>query len=133
MEIKDNYIRHIYSIERIIDGDTIVAIAELGYDSLERVTFRFKGINTAEKNSKEGTKRYVLAHKAISYVTEIMNNHKLRVHSEEFEKGGFGRYLGTMFYEKDGKWINLNQELLEIGLAQVYYKGASKDSGKFKK
>jgi endonuclease YncB( thermonuclease family) len=132
MIIQDNYIRHIYAIEEIKDGDTLVAVAELGYDVLGRITFRFKGINTAEKNSNKNSKRYQLAMDAKNYVNKVMENHRVRVHSEKFEKGGFGRYLGTMYYEKDGKWIDLNQEMVDKGLAQIYYKGASKDYGEFK-
>jgi endonuclease YncB( thermonuclease family) len=131
MNIEDNYIRHLYCIERIIDGDTIVAIAELGYDSLNRIIFRFKDINTAEKNSEEGTKRFQLARDAKAYVENVMENHKVRVYSEKFKKGGFGRYLGIMYYEKDGQWIDLNKEMLDKGLAQAYYKGASKDYGEW--
>lgn len=131
MEIQDNYVRHIYTIEKITDGDTITAIAELGYNILGRITFRFSGINTAEMKSKIDTERYELAIKAKEYVENILKNHKVRVHSEKFTDGGFGRFLGVMYYEKDGQWINLNKELLDIGLAQEYYKGASKDFGEF--
>ena len=131
--IQDNYVRHIYVIEDIHDGDTITAIAELGYNVLGRITFRFKGINTAETKSKiKNPVRYALGMKAKAYVQDILDNHKTRVYSEKFEDGSFGRYLGTMYYEKDGNWIDLNQELVDLGLAQKYYIGASKDFGDFK-
>lgn len=132
MIIQDNYIRHIYKIEDIHDGDTLRAIIETGYNSLDRVTFRLKGINTAEINSKQPF-RLALAKKAKGYLQDKVENHKVRVLSEKFEKGGFGRYLGTLFYENEqGEWINLNDELLDTGLAQSYYKGASKDEGEWK-
>jgi endonuclease YncB( thermonuclease family) len=120
-----------YKIENIHDGDTITAIVELGFNQLGRIVFRFKGINTAEMSSKKGTERYKLAVEARDYVQDKINNHPVRVYSEKFEDGGFGRYLGTIYYLEDGKWINLNQELLDKRLAQVYYLGASKDYGAF--
>jgi endonuclease YncB( thermonuclease family) len=129
--IQDNYIRDIYKIEEVKDGDTVVAIVELGYNQLGRVTFRFKGINTAEKNSNKNSKRYKLAMEAKDFVNDKLKNHKVRVLSEKFETGGFGRYLGSMYYEENGKWYDLNKELLDRGLAQIYYKGASKDYGEF--
>lgn len=132
MLIQDNYVRHIYAIQEITDGDTIKAIVEMGYNHVDRIEFRFTGINTAEKKSQKGTLRYKLAMDAIAYVTDKLMNHKVRVHSEKFEDGGFGRFLGIMYYEKNGKWINLNDELLDKGLAQKYYLGASKDFGEFK-
>jgi micrococcal nuclease len=128
MLIQDNYIRNVHSIESVYDGDTITAIVDVGYDAKVEVKFRFLGINTAEmKGSKKGTERYVLARKAKAYVEEKLKSHKVRVHSEKFEEDSFGRYLGTMYYEEKGEWINLNEELIKIGLAEVYYKGASKN------
>lgn len=132
MEIQDNYIRHIYSLETITDGDTITALVELGYRHIGRITFRFKGINTAEMKSAKGSARYKLALEAKNYVEQILKLHKVRVYSEKFEDGGFGRFLGTMYYFKNDKWIDLNQELLDLGLAQKYYLGASKDFGEWK-
>jgi micrococcal nuclease len=132
MMIQDNYIRDVHSIERVVDGDTVDAIVELGYGQLGRVTFRFKGINTAEKNSSKNSRRYKLAMEAKDYVNNVLTKHRVRVLSEKFETGGFGRYLGSMYYEKDGNWVDLNQELLDKGLAEVYYKGASKNYGEFK-
>lgn len=133
MIIEDNYIRHIHSIERVIDGDTIIALVELGYNIIGKVTFRFADINTAELRSEKGSVRYKLAHKAKDYVDDKLNNSEVRVHSEKFRDGGFGRYLGVMYYlNDDNEWINLNQELLNIGLAQEYYEGASKDFDEWK-
>jgi endonuclease YncB( thermonuclease family) len=134
MEIQDNYIRHIYAIEDIHDGDTITAIAELGYDRLDRIVFRFKAINTAEvgKEKKQSEARVKLANDAKAYVENKILNHKVRVYSEKFKKAGFGRYEGIIFYLDNGEWINLNDELFAIGLAQKYYPGASKDFGEFK-
>jgi endonuclease YncB( thermonuclease family) len=132
MEIKDNYVRSIYLIEDIHDGDTLSAIVDTGYNQLARVTFRFKGINTAEVGKKQSEQRTVLAKEALAYVTDKVKNHEVRVLSEKFESGGFGRYLGVIYYNDNGNWINLNQELLDKKLAQTYYLGASKDFGEFK-
>lgn len=133
MEIQDNYIRNIYQIIDIHDGDTFTALVDVGYDNFRKVKFRFKGINTAELNSKSKGLRLELAKKAKEYVTNILKNKKIRVHSERFEDGGFGRYLATIYYQNDeGEWVNLNQELIDKGLAQHYYLGASKDYGVWK-
>lgn len=132
MEIQDNYVRDIYEIVSVHDGDTLKAIVELGYDTLRRVIFRFNAINTAEMKDDQSEIRVKLAEEAKAYVNDKVNNHEVKVYSEKFKSGGFGRYLGTMYYKKDGDWINLNQELLDLGLAQKYYLGASKDFGEFK-
>lgn len=133
MEIRDNYIRDVYQIIDIHDGDTFTALVDVGYDDFRKIKFRLKGINTAEMSDKSKGLRLELAKKAKEYVTNILQNKKIRVHSERFEDGGFGRYLATIYYQNEkGEWINLNQELLDKGLAQHYYAGASKDFGEWK-
>ena len=37
--------------------------------------------------------------------------------------GGFDRFLAEVYYETDDGWINLNDELLEEGLAVIYGSG----------
>jgi endonuclease YncB( thermonuclease family) len=133
MIIQDNYTRHIYSIESIHDGDTVKAIVESGFNGLDRVTFRLDGINTAEVGKKNQSElRMRLSEEAKAYVIDKVENHKVRVVSEKFKSGGYGRYLGVIYYEQDGDWHNLNQELLDLKLAQTYYPGASKETGDFK-
>lgn len=132
MEIQDNFVRHICKVEKVIDGDTMTAIVEMGYNHVDRITFRLTGINTAEMKSKKGTPRLKLAQEAKTYVEMIVDKYKTRVHSEKFKDGAFGRYQGVMYYYRDEMWVNLNEELLKLGLAQVYFEGASKDFGEFK-
>ena len=133
MEIKDSYIRNIIQIIDIYDGDTFTALVDVGFDTSRTVKFRFKGINTAELKGSTGL-RLQLAYEAKAYVEKTLKGRKIRVHSERFEKGGYGRYLATIYYQNDkGEWINLNQELLDKGLAQHYYKGESKDFGEWHK
>jgi endonuclease YncB( thermonuclease family) len=67
-----------------------------------------------------------MAKKATKYVTEKILNKDVYVESYKFANGDFGRYLGIIYYQQGDGWINLNQELLDIGLAKVYFKGASK-------
>lgn len=132
MEIQDNYIRNVYQIINIQDGDTFTALIDVGYDNFRKIKFRFKGINTAEIKGSKGL-RMELAKKAKIYVEQVLKDKKICIHSERFEDGGFGRYLGTIYYQNEkGEWINLNQELLDKGLAQHYYLGASKDFGAWK-
>lgn len=126
MDIQDNYIRHVYELVDIHDGDTISVIVESGFDGLDRLKLRLKGINTAELSS-ETQVRIELANKAKEFVKDRIEGKKIRIHSEKFKSGGFGRYLATIFYFEDNQWKNLNEELLASHLAQVYYLGASKD------
>lgn len=127
----DSFRRDIYEIINIHDGDTLTALVENGFDDIRRITFRLDGINTAELASTTA-ERKVLASKATQYVTSTLKGKQTAVESIKFKDGSFSRYLGVIYYLEDGEWKNLNQELLELHLAQVYFKGASKDEGAFK-
>jgi endonuclease YncB( thermonuclease family) len=124
----DGFRRDLYQILDVHDGDTVTALVENGFDSLRRITFRLKDINTAEMKSKT-EERKILAEKAKEFVISTLEGKQVGVESYKFKDGGFSRYLGVIYYLEDGEWINLNEQLLQLGLAQGYYKGASKDQG----
>jgi endonuclease YncB( thermonuclease family) len=127
----DTFRRDIHSIIDIHDGDTLTVLVENGFDDLRRITFRLDGINTAEIGSKTA-ERKALASKAKEHVKTTLEGKQMAVESIKFKDGSFSRYLGTIFYLDNGVWKNLNKELLDLHLAQVYYTGASKDEGEFK-
>lgn len=39
-----------------------------------------------------------------------------------YKADAFGRYLGEVYYEKDGQQVCLNDELLNLGLARAFVK-----------
>lgn len=127
----DSFKRDIYEIIDIHDGDTLTALVDNGFDDIRRITFRLDGINTAELASTT-EERKALASQAKEFVTSKLQGKQLGVESVKFKDGGFSRYLGVVYYLENGEWKNLNQELLQNHLAQVYYKGASKNEGVFK-
>ena len=127
----DTFRRDILQIINIHDGDTLTALVENGFDDIRRITFRLDGINTAEITSKT-EERKALANNAKAYVQAKLEGKQVGVESIKFKDGSFSRYLGVIYYLENGEWKNLNQELLQIHLAQVYHEGASKDEGEFK-
>jgi endonuclease YncB( thermonuclease family) len=126
----DSFKRDILEIIDIHDGDTMTALVENGYNSIGRITFRLDGINTAELTSKT-EERKILANQALAYVKDKLAGKQIGVESIKFKDGGFSRYLGIVYYLDNGEWKNLNQELLDVHLAQVFHKGASKEEGDF--
>jgi micrococcal nuclease len=131
MLIQDNYVRHAKAVS-VYDGDTLTAEVDMWKGVTFEIKIRLKGINTAEVKGSTG-ERLVLARNAKEFVqSKLLNKKEIRIHSEKFEIDGFSRLLATVYYQEKGDWINLNEELLKQGLAQVYYKGASKDYGEWK-
>ena len=124
LQINDNYIRKAKVI-KVTDGDTADLQISIGFNVYTVVTIRLKGINCSDKTLKAELSKE-MAKKATKYVTEKILNKDVYVESYKFADGDFGRYLGIIYYQQGDNWINLNQELLDIGLAKPYFKGASK-------
>ena len=105
------------TIDRVIDGDTIVIINPKPPADLLQKNHRIAGIDTPEKASK-CKKASDLAYKAKAFVTDFV---KGGVEIVYIELDKYGRYLVNV--DKNG--INLADELVKNGLA-VYYDGGTK-------
>ena len=91
----------INKVTKIIDGDTIDVILDLGFDILHKSRVRLFGIDTPESR----THKIKLAKKL------TIKTHK------GSETGKFGRILGEVF--ADG--VNLNLKMCNEGYAVQYY------------
>ena len=105
------------TIDRVIDGDTIVILNPKPPADLLQKNHRIAGIDTPEKASK-CKKASDLAYKAKAFVTDFV---KGGVEIVYIELDKYGRYLVNV--DKNG--INLADELVKNGLA-VYYDGGTK-------
>ena len=116
------YEYRIKEITKIVDGDTIDAIIDLGFDILHSARIRLYGIDTPESRTRDKVeKKYGLMAK--KYLTECLktdNPITLQTHKEE--KGKFGRILGEIIIDD----ININNMMVENYHA-VPYHGQSKE------
>ena len=108
----------IHKVLKIIDGDTIDVILDLGFDILHKSRVRLFGIDTPESGTrdKEEKQRGLISKK---YLTEaIKKGNKLTIKTHKgSETGKFGRILGEVFV--DGK--NINLQMTKDGYAVAYY------------
>ena len=108
-------------VASVIDGDTIWAIIDCGFDTFVREKLRFHRIDAPEFGTPQGEK----ARRYVKRVLKASPHIVVCTHSY----GKYARYLaeifylsGTNSYERicsDG--LYLNQELLDKGLAQPVY------------
>ena len=116
---RDPYIYRIKSVLKVVDGDTIDASIDLGFDiSLEK-RIRFAGIDTPESRttnvkekamgleSKEWLKKTLEGAKDILIKTEL---------PDSTEK--YGRIIGHLFI--NGQETSLNNQMIEEGYALAY-------------
>tara|TARA_Y100000004_G_C8862602_1_gene389732 strand:- start:533 stop:937 length:405 start_codon:yes stop_codon:yes gene_type:complete len=111
----------IKEVTKIIDGDTIDVIIDLGFDILHSARIRLYGIDTPESRTRDKEeKKYGLMAK--KYLTKCLKTDKdiiLQTHKEE--KGKFGRILGEIIIDD----TNINNMMVENYHA-VPYHGQSK-------
>jgi len=104
--------------ERVVDGDTIDAIIDLGFNTWKKIRIRLVGINAAESRTRDlEEKARGLAAK--QYVKDILakHNNKFVLHSQGV--GKYGRCLGDIFLED----VKLNDLLITEGHAVAYFGG----------
>ena len=117
--------KYIYrgKLERVVDGDTIDALIDVGFDIWIKKRIRYSGIDTWESRTRD------LAEKAKGLEAKARNKELLEKVSSKsgyfrlksHGVGKYGRVLGEIFIEdKDGKLYNINETLISEGHAYIY-------------
>ena len=108
---------------RVVDGDTIDAYIDLGFDVSIKKRIRFVGINTPESRTRDlEEKARGLAAK--DRVIEILNENNNVFILKSHGVGKYGRCLGELFVETLGD-ISLQKTLINEGHA-IEYKGGKR-------
>ena len=110
------------TVDRVVDGDTIDVILDLGFDILYRSRVRLYGIDTPESRTRDKDEK-VRGKLASAFLQEAIDNGSRVVIETKLKdsKGKFGRVLGNVIV--DG--ININQQMVDNYLAVAYF-GQSK-------
>lgn len=108
-------------ITKVVDGDTVDAIIDLGFDILYKSRIRLFGIDTPESRTKnlDEKARGLLSKNFIK--DHLSKNAVVTIKTYKDSKGKFGRILGELHI--DG--VNINQLMIQKRLAVEYY-GQSK-------
>jgi len=123
--------KYIYraKLERVVDGDTVDALIDLGFDTWVKKRIRYKGIDTWESRTKDlDEKKLGLAAKErnkelLESVSSKPGYFRLRSHGV----GKYGRVLGELFIKDiEGIEYNINQTLIDEGHAYEYEGGKKK-------
>lgn len=106
-------------IDRIVDGDTIDLIVDLGFDVSYKTRVRLAGVDTYEVRTKNlEEKELGIAAKA--FVEDWLNAHdKVYVRTLKDSSGKFGRILGYIYADEEMVHC-LNDALLSSGHGEVY-------------
>ena len=125
MADKDPYIYRIKSVGRVVDGDTIDADIDLGFDISLTKRIRLAGIDTPESRTKD------LAEKELGIDAKNWLKHRLEDAEDiiirtqlpdSTEK--YGRIIGNLYI--NGEDTSLNNQMITEGYA-LPYDGGTKD------
>ena len=103
-------------LDRVVDGDTVDALVDLGFNTWKKVRIRMVGMNAPESRTRD------LEEKARGIAAKIRLEELLeegRFILESQGVGKYGRCLGILFVND----INVNKTLIQEGHATEYYGG----------
>lgn len=105
-------------IEKVIDGDTVDVVIDLGFKITTFQRIRLANIDTPETyNVKKDSQEYQNGIISKQYVEQRLaaNNNEIKLETEKVPEK-YGRYIGTIWLADST--ISLNDELVEKGLAK---------------
>ena len=106
---------------KIVDGDTVDVLIDLGFNTTKKERVRLLGIDTPESATKDLAEKK-LGLEAKEYITQwFVKNTPFRLQTTKDDK--YGRILGV-FTGLDGK--TLNTRLVDEGYAWAYDGGTKK-------
>ena len=123
--------KYIYraKLDRVVDGDTIDALIDVGFDIWIKKRIRYSGIDTWESRTRD------LEEKAKGLEAKARNKELLMEVSSKpgyfrlksFGVGKYGRVLGEIYIQDSNKnTICINNQLINEGHAYIYEGGKKK-------
>ena len=123
--------KYIYraKLDRVVDGDTVDALIDVGFDIWFKKRIRFVGIDTWESRTRDlEEKKLGLAAKARNIeLLEVVSNKPGYFRLKSYGVGKYGRVLGEIFImDKNENTICINNQLITEGHAYEYEGGKKK-------
>ena len=108
-------------VKRVVDGDTVDVIIDLGFDIHFATRVRLYGMDTPESRTRNKDEK-VRGYMSKDFLEEWMEKDDVISRTRRDKKGKFGRVLGEMIVRGE----NVNKLMIKECLAVEYY-GQSKD------
>tara|TARA_R100001082_G_scaffold99882_1_gene68770 strand:+ start:138 stop:653 length:516 start_codon:yes stop_codon:yes gene_type:complete len=123
LEIMEKYIYRA-KLDRVVDGDTVDAMIDLGFNTWVKRRIRFHGLDTWEcrtrnlEEKKKGLAAKARTKELLTQVTSKPGYFRVKSHGV----GKYGRVLGELFIkDTEDNQININETLMEEGHAHSYH------------
>ena len=120
---------------KVIDGDTIDLMIDLGFNIHHKIRVRLYGVNTPESRTKDAAEKE-LGLKAKSFRTDWLDGHQwVYVNTIPDKNDKYGRILARIFSSdqvNDPKTACLNTDIIQAGYAREYFGIGDKTWEEFK-
>ena len=127
---KSCYNFRVTEIKKVVDGDTIDVVIDLGFDIYKHERVRIAGIDTPEKRTRDLEEK-ALGIDATNWLKKKLEDtiagdgDELTVRTELVGgTGKYGRLLGWLYINEDT--VSLNEQMITEGYAHAY-DGGTKD------
>ena len=123
--------KYIYrgKLERVVDGDTIDALIDVGFDIWVKKRIIYKGIDAWESRTRDldEKKKGLAAKERNKKLLEEVSSKPGYFRLKSYGVGKYGRVLGEIFIQDEtGNAICVNKQLITEGHAYVYDGGKKK-------
>ena len=110
-------------VTRVVDGDTVDCVLDLGFSILHKCRVRLYGIDTPESRTRDLDEK-ARGKLASKFLQDSIDNGKEIVLRSELKdsKGKYGRVLGSIVVDD----LDINKAMVAANLAVKYF-GQSKD------
>ncbi len=123
---KSCYNFRVTKIKKVVDGDTIDVVIDLGFDLMKTERVRIAGVDTPEKRTRDLEEK-ALGLDATNWLKEkltetIKGDEELTIRTELVGgTGKYGRLLGWLYVGDSA--VSLNQQMIQEGYAWEYSGG----------
>lgn len=111
-----------YEVEivRVIDGDTVDVMIDLGFNVWSANRLRLIGIDAPETRTRDPEEKILgfAAKEELERLIYYDDAKSFYIKSHELDK--YGRSLATLYSVKEDMTINLNEHLLANGFVSIY-------------
>ena len=103
------------NIVKVVDGDTVDVLIDLGFGSYRKIRIRIKGIDTPEIYHPSCEAELIHGREAKQFVYNAIMGKNITFVSYKNRTGKYGRWLGDISYTNNGKLKLLTDELKKNG------------------
>jgi micrococcal nuclease len=124
------------TVLRVVDGDTVDLMIDLGFNIHHKIRVRLYGVNTPETRTKDLAEKQI-GLSAKKFTEDWISKHKwVYVNTIPDKNDKYGRVLARIFSSEDiddVKTACLNLDIIESGYAREYFGKGDKTWSEFTK